>query len=363
MIQRVWGSIGVAVLLTLSAAPVAAQTPAGRTNAGAAKPHVAPKTADGQPDISGYWTNSTYIPLQRPKGVTKEFYTPEEMDKMEADAKAREEEQTVPGTAQDVHYDDGQFGLSRSQSTYARNLRTSLIVDPPDGRIPPQTEEAVRRNDAIVKARTVGTPPPGFTERDIRGGNLDSVQGIKIDTRCLMMAAVPPPLVSPGYLANYQIIQSPGYVTILVERLHDARIIPLDNRPFPDERVRSWVGVSRGRWEGNTLVVETRNSNGRVQAAAQGPMTGQTFSGASAEMKITERFTRISSDRIDYRFTVEDPRTWSRSWSAEVPFERMDPQGPIFEHACYEGNYSIANMLTNARVAERKAAEARKGSN
>ncbi len=274
------GSVGVGAVLALATVTVAGQAPApAKANGTAAKAYTPPKTADGQPDLSGYWTNSTYIPLQRPKGVTKEFYTPEEMDKIEAAAKAREDEQTVPGTRQDVHYDDGQFGLARSQSTYARNLRTSLIVDPPDGQLPPQTEEAVRRNDAITKARTVGTPPPGFTATDIRGGNLDSVHGIKIDTRCLMMAAVPPPLVSPGYLANYQIIQSPGYVTILVERLHDARIIPLDNRPFPPTNVRSWVGVSRGHWEGNTLVVETRNSNGRVQAAAQGPMTGQTFSG------------------------------------------------------------------------------------
>jgi hypothetical protein len=369
MSHRCLGWIGAGALLTvlaLATVPVAGQAPApAKVNGTAAKAYTPPKTVDGQPDLSGYWTNSTYIPLQRPKGVTKEFYTPEEMDKMEAAAKAREDEQTVPGTRQDVHYDDGQFGLARSQSTYARNLRTSLIVDPPDGQLPPQTEEAVRRNDAITKARTVGTPPPGFTANDIRGGNLDSVHGIKIDTRCLMMAAVPPPLVSPGYLANYQIIQSPGYVTILVERLHDARIIPLDSRPFPSSSVRSWVGISRGHWEGNTLVVETRNSNGRVQAAAQGPMTGQTFSGATEDMKITERFTRVSPDRVDYRFTVEDPRTWTRPWTAEVPFERMDPQGPFFEHACYEGNYSIANMLTNARVLEKRAAEAaaKKGSN
>jgi hypothetical protein len=367
MMQRYLGAAtGVAALLAalaVAAVPVAGQAPAAKANGTAAKSYVPPKTPDGQPDISGFWTNSSYVPLQRPKGVTKEYYTPEEMAKIEKDAKEREEAQTVPGTQSDVHYDDGQFGLARSQSTYAKNLRTSLIVDPPDGRIPPQTEEAVKRNAAIVSARTVGTPPPGFTANDIRGGNLDSVQGIKIDTRCIMMAAVPPPLVSPGYLANYQIIQSPGYVTILVERLHDARIIPLDGRPFPSSKVRSWVGISRGRWEGNTLVIETRNSNGRVQAAAQGPMTGQTFFGATEDMQITERFTRVDANTIDYRFTVEDPKTWARPWSGEVPFERMDPEGPFFEHACYEGNYSIANMLTNARVLERKAAEAKKGSN
>ena len=144
-----------ATLITVSlvgTGPVAAQAPAAAAKNGTpAKAYVPPKTVDGQPDISGFWTNSTYIPLQRPVGVTKEFYTPEEMDKLEVAAKAKEDEQTVPGTQQDVHYDDGQFGLARSQGTFARNLRTGLIVDPPDGRIPPQTEEGKQRNAAIAR--------------------------------------------------------------------------------------------------------------------------------------------------------------------------------------------------------------------
>ena len=362
--RRDLGSLGVAAallaVLALATVPVAGQAPApaAKANGTGAKPYVQPRTPDGQPDLSGYWTNSTYIPLQRPKGVTKEFYTPEEMAKIEQAAKAREEEQTVPGTQSDVHYDDGQFGLARSQSTYAKNLRTSLIVDPPDGRIPPQTEEAVKRNAAIVNARTVGTPPPGFTANEIRDGNLDSAQGIKIDSRCIMMAAVPPPLASPGYLANYQIIQAPGYVTILVERLHDARIIPLDGRPFPSSQVRSWVGMSRGRWEGNTLVVETRNSNGRVQAAVQGLMAGQTFSGASEDMRIIERFTRVDADTLLYEFTVDDPDTWTRPWTAQIPMRKSEE--PIFEYACHEGNYSMTHVLAGARAQEKGGARARK---
>ena len=237
--------------------PAAGQAPStAKTNGAAAKAYTPPRTPDGQPDLSGYWTNSTHTPLERPKGVTKEFYTPEEMKEMAAAERRAAARET--GSARDVHYDNEQFGLEKGQATFARNLRTSLIVDPPDGRIPPQIPEAVKRNAAIAAARK------------LRGGELDAVQNMGYDDRCIIMAGNAPPIFNPGYLANYQIIQSPGYVTILAERLHDARIIPLDGRPFPPSNVRSWKGISRGRWEGNTLVVETRNSNGRVQEAAAG---------------------------------------------------------------------------------------------
>jgi hypothetical protein len=158
--------------------------------------------------------------------------------------------------------------------------------------------------------------------------------------------------MNAGYNANYQIVQGPGYVMILTEMIHDARIIPLDNRPAPPAGARQWTGISRGRWEGSTLVVETTNFNGK-----------NPFRGASENMKVTERFTRISDEVIDYKFTVEDPATWDRSWTAEAPLAKTG--GPIFEFACHETNYGVPNILAGAREDERRAADAavKKGSN
>ena len=330
---------------SLAAGPVAAQAPAAATKPTGTptKAYVQPKTPDGQPDISGYWTNATYVPLERPQGVTKEFYTPEEMAKIERDAALRESELAEPGTQRDVHYSNAQFGLQFSQGTFASNLRTGMIVDPPDGRIPPQIPEAVQRNAAIAAARTA--------RADLGVSHLD----LPLAARCLTTTADGPPHIGNNDLSNFQFIQSPGHVTILVERGHTVRVIPLDGRPFPSSKVRGWFGFSRGHWEGNTLVVETRNSNGRVQASSQ-----LQIKGGSDDMQVIERFTRVSPDRIDYRFTVNDPKTWARSFSAEGPFERLEPQGPIFEYACHEGNYGMMNILAGARAQEKAAAEAGK---
>jgi hypothetical protein len=166
-----------------------------------------------------------------------------------------------------------------------------------------------------------------------------------IGSRCIIMGGAGPPLMDAGYNANYQIVQSPGYVTILTEMIHDARIIPLDNRPAPPDDLRQWVGLSRGHWEGETLVVETRNFNGR-----------KLFQGAGENMTVIERFRRISDDHIDYTFTIEDETVWNRPWTAKAPLART--VGPIFEFACHETNLGIANILAGARQAEREAAEA-----
>jgi hypothetical protein len=324
--------------LVVGTGDLGAQAPAARgadrpASAAAApvKPYVQPKTPDGQPDLQGFWSNTTYVPLERPANVTKEFYTPEEAAAIVKTAASRETEQTKPGTVEDVHYDFSQFGLDRSQATRAQNLRTSLIFDPPDGKIPAMTADGkarIARQEAALKGV----------------GRWDSAEANQLDDRCLIMAGAGPPMMDAAYNSNYQIVQAPGTVMILTEMIHDVRIIPLDGRPAPSSNVRQWMGVSRGRWEGNTLVVETTNFNGR-----------NPFRNSSANMKVTERFTRVADDVIQYRFTIDDPSTWTRPRSGEMPMQKT--VGPIFEHACHEGNYGLYNTLVGARLAEKKAAE------
>jgi hypothetical protein len=337
--------LGVAVVLsaTIAAqvpAPLAAKrAPAAKVPAPTGKPYTPPKTADGQPDLQGFWTNSTYVPLERPQGVTKEIYTPAEAEAAIKAAADREAEQTEPGTTADVHYDFSQFGLDRSQSKFAASLRTSLIIDPPDGKIPALNAQGQKRGAERAAARKAA------------GGQYDSVQNMPIGSRCIIMGGSGPPMMNAGYNANYQIVQAPGYVMILTEMIHDARIIPLDNRSQASQGVRQWTGLSRGRWEGNTLVVETTNFNGK-----------NPFRGASENLKVTERFTRVADDAIDYKFTVEDPTTWDKAWTAEAPLAKTE--GPIFEFACHETNYGIPNILAGARAEEKtKAEQAKKGSN
>ena len=300
---------------------------------GAAKAYKAPRTPDGQPDLGGFWSNATYTPLQRAQNVNKEYYTPEEFKKVMADAQARDEEQTTPGTTADVHYDFTQFGLDKSQHTIAQNLRTAQIIDPPDGRLPPQTPEAQKRaqaNAADQKAR--------------QRAQYDKVQNMPTGSRCIIMGGAGPPLRDAGYNSTYHVVQGQGNVMILTEMIHDARIIPLDNRPAPSANLKQWVGMSRGRWEGETLVVETTNFNGR-----------NAFQGSSDQMKVTERFTRISDDQIEYKFTVDDPNTWTRPFTVLNYLQKTN--GPIFEFACHETNIGVSGILGGARADEKKAAE------
>jgi hypothetical protein len=336
MHQRFQVAAGVCLVVLvvgpLATGRVSAQTRVGGTRARPAKPYAPARTPDGQPDLQGFWTNSTYTPLERPDNVTKELYTPDELAVVIKQAAERERAQTTPGTTADVHYDFSQFALDRSQSAFARNLRTSLIVNPENGRLPPLTAEGQKRAaDSAEAAKRVG--------------RLDSAESNQLDDRCLIMAGAGPPMLDAAYNSNYQIVQSPGYVMILTEMIHDVRVIPLDGRPQPPSNIRQWMGISRGRWEGETLVVETTNFNGK-----------NPLRGSSENMRVTERFTRVADEAIQYRFTVEDPSTWARAWTAELPM--LKTKGPLFEHACHEGNYGLYNTLVGARLEEKKAAEA-----
>jgi hypothetical protein len=332
MSHRSIASVGVlaAAIAVVFLAPVLAQAPSS-----AAKTWKAPRTPDGQPDLQGFWTNTTFTPLERPKNVTKEFYTREEAVELVKTLADAEGEQTEPGTIADVHYDFTQFGLDRSQGGGALNLRTSLIVDPPDGKLPPLSAEGQKRAAERAAARKRAGAPT------------DAVQNQPLSVRCIIMDRAGPPMLPGAYNNNYQIIQTPGNVMILVEMIHHVRVIPLDGRPHLPQNVRQWMGDYRGRWEGETLVVETTNFTDKT-----------AFQGSSENMRLTERFTRVDENTIMYKFTVDDPSTWTRPWSAELPMKRTI--GPLFEHACHEGNYGLTNTLAGARAEDKRAAEAAK---
>jgi hypothetical protein len=327
----------IAVVL-LAPAPITAQTVAAKPAATSATPKnwTPPRTADGVPDFQGYWTNTTDIPLERPKELgSKEFYTPEELaqkqKKEEEDAAKRlEGRQTEAGTQADVHYDLAQYGLDRSQSRVATGLRTSLIVGP-DGHIPPMLPEAQKRNAERAAYQ--------------RAHQWDGPESRPIAEQCLLWPHEGPPMMPVGYNGNLEIAQSPGYIAITQEMIHDTRIIPIGgDHPHLPSSVRQWMGDSRGHWEGNTLVVETTNFTDRT-----------AFRGSTADLKVIERFTRTGPDSIKYEFTVSDPKTWDKPWSAEIPMSKI--AGPIYEYACQEGNYGMANNLSGARATEKKVAE------
>jgi hypothetical protein len=331
MTARLFASMSVAGILAAAIA-LSPEFLSGQAPKTAVKPYAAPRTTDGQPDLQGYWSNTTYVPLERPNNVTKEFYTREEAEAAIKRAALDESEQTVPGTTLDVHYDFTQFGLDRSQSPLALNLRTSLIVDPADGKLPPLSAAGKRRTAERADARKR------------MGGPNDAAQNQSLSVRCINMDRNGPPMLAGAYNNTYQIMQTAGNVMILVEMLHHARIIPLDKRPPLPEAVRLLTGSSIGRWDGQTLVIETTNFTDKT-----------AFQGSSENMRLTERFTRVAEDTIRYQFTVEDPDTWTRPWSAEVLWKKT--VGPIFEHACHEGNYGLANILAGARAEEKRAAQ------
>jgi hypothetical protein len=305
----------------MSASPVLAQT-----QPSASASYKVPRTADGQPDLQGIWTNLTYTPFERPKELgDKAFYT--EQEALEVFNKAA---QTSLTTDQLVHYVQSDFGSTPVQGGARPNLRTSLVIDPPDGRVPAFTREAEQRVEAQRAAQAARAIPQ--TWRDDRGANW-----------CLFHEGAVPFIPDPvGYGSNYHIVQSRDWVTIIYEWNGERRIIPLDGRQHGPASVRTYAGDSRGRWEGNTLVIDTINFKRSPNE--------RRFRGFSEALKLVERLTRTSDDTIDYTFTVDDPTTWTRPWTAALPMQRI--KGPMFEYACNENNEDVFINLKNARAQE-----------
>ncbi|MXY17624.1 MAG: hypothetical protein F4Y57_11665 [Acidobacteria bacterium] len=307
---------------------------AGLAAPAAAQPHVTPW---GDPDLQGAWTNATTTPLQRPAELAlRESFTEEERAELDAQRALTEQRacatelvvlQTAPPPTSTGSYNS--FWLEQG----TRTLQTSLIVDPPHGRLPELTPWAQRQADDLVAVRNSLSYPATWEEPSVF-------------ERCITRGL--PASMMPGfYNHNYQILQTPDYVVIYAEMIHDARVIPLDGRQHVDASIRQWMGDSRGRWEGDTLVVETANFTGKVYERR----VSNTVFGASREMRVVERFRRVDGDTLDYRFTVTDPRTFAAPWTAAIPMTTLD--GPIIEYACHEGNYSMENMLRGARNKER----------
>jgi len=316
------GRLLVTFLTTLAALPlVPAQVAAQPVDS----QWTAPRTPDGHPDLQGIWSFATITPLERPSLYAgRDTLTAEEVAQANQDAavRASSERRKELTRDQDVALAYNQFWWDRGTSTG----RTSLVVDPPNGRIPAKTIVAQSRIDATRAARARDAWGP-----EDRGGA----------ERCLQYR--PLPRLPTGYNNHHQIFQIPGYVIILTEMIHHVRVIPLDDRPHVDATIRLLNGDSRGHWEGNTLVVETTNFSDAL-----------TFYGSGANRRLVERFTRIDENTIDWRFTVEDNTAWAHPWSAVLPFKKVE--GPIYEYACHERNYGMENLLVSARALERPAA-------
>jgi hypothetical protein len=302
-------------------APAAAALDRAKASLGQA--YVQPKLAWGDPDLEGVWSYATTTPLSRPDGAGKDIVTDEEAAADEEETAARQDAPPRPGdtgTYNNFWWDRGK-----------KIDRPSLIIDPADGKLPLKPEAIKARADRQAYARE--HPADSYLDRSPTD-------------RCITYHGVPP--LPSGYSNTYQIVQTPGLVAIYDEEIHHVRMIPLDGRPRLPDSVRRWNGDSRGHWEGNTLVVETTNFNDKTRLRYQG----------SSNTHAVERFTRISPEMIDYKFTITDPSVFTRPFTVAIPMPKRDDK--IYEYACHEGNHSLVGILAGARAEERAAAEAAK---
>jgi hypothetical protein len=307
---------------------------AGQIATTTAKAWTAPRTPDGKPDLQGVWTDNTLTPLERSKKFgAKEFYTDQEFAELTRRARqgeALEEADLGAAAPQAVRYDLEVYGFDRTKLRFANTKRTSLIVGP-DGVVPPLLPQARERN-AERAAKD-------------KGHEFDSYENRPLSERCLLMNQERIPMIPGANEGNLlQILQGPGYVTLLHEIDHSTRVIPTDGRPHIPQNLRLWQGDSVGHWEGNMLVVDTTNFTNLT-----------AYRGSGEKLHLIERFTRVSDDTMIYLFTVEDPTTWAKPWTVEVPWTKT--KGPLYEWACHEGNTMISTILNGARVAEQEAAQ------
>ena len=325
--KRVLLAAGVMLVALVAVSSAQAPAPTG---------YKVPRLKDGHPDFQGTWTTQTFTPLQRPKRYAgREFLTEAEADELiklltkdgvdplaanifgaTDEERAKRVEQT-----DETHYNNAEW-LATAKPKTLSSRRTSLIYDPPDGLIPPQTPEAQKRAAA---------------RRAVAG--FDSYETRPAQERCIVWTHEGPPMMPPPYNDILQIM--PGYVIVYRELATAPRIIPIDGRPHPPSQIRNWTGHSVGRWDGDTLVVDTTNFNDKAAIQGSGP-----------DLHVIERFTRVSADTIMYRVTLEDPGTWTKPWSVEIPMLASD--GRLYEYACHEGNYGLPNILSGARFADRE---------
>ncbi len=317
----------VSILLTPS--PGSAQTTGAKATASPSASKPGSAATSGNPrDLQGVWSFLTVTPLQRPKEFAdKDVLSPEEKAKLEEQATRDQFVDRPPAPGETGAYN--KFWIETGTKV-VKTGRTSLIVDPPDGRVPPLTPQGKTRADALERRGKTAAGPEDMTTWD----------------RCLVGFNAGPPMIGGGYNANVQIFQTRDHVVLLNEMVHDARIIPLDGRPFGT--IRQWRGESRARWEGDTLVVETKNfrseGTGTLSLRAMG-VTGDE------NLHLIERFKRLDNTTLLYEYTINDPTVWARPWTVSMTMDKSDQQ--LYEYACHEGNYAMRNMLTGARVREK----------
>jgi hypothetical protein len=310
--MKTYWTIIAAISIFLTALPSAGQSP---------------RAPDGKPDLQGNWTNATVTPLERPAELSnQQFFTKEQAAEYAKKMVANGNSDRRDGGAEaDVARAYNNF-WRESGTSVVPTMRTSLIVDPRDGRIPALTPDAQQRAAARAEAR--------------RSHPADGPEDRSLQERCILWPAAGPPMMPVGYNSNYQIVQGKGYVAVISEMIHDVRIIPTDGSPHLPSNVRLWLGDPRGHWEGNTLVVDSTNFTDKTN-----------FRGSGENLHLVERFTRTGPESMTYEFTVDDPASFTKPWTAQIPMTKAS--GPVLEYACNEGNYAMQGILAGARATEK----------